>query len=355
MVLDIFLFDFVIFNLSSHRIYIREGHVVLKESILFDHVLEYLSEDIRTILLKMPKIYKEDIEEIRLRNGCPLNIYLRGQDYFISKSGKVVNDIKDSFIVNKEHINNTFQLITNHSVYAFTEEIKRGFITISGGHRVGIGGKVIYDSRGLGIEGIRDITSLNIRIAREKMGISDDIIKYLLEGYDSIHNTLIISPPQCGKTTLLRDIIRNLSDGNKWSRGFKVGLVDERSEIAGTYAGKNQKYIGIRTDVLDACLKSHGIMMLVRAMSPDIIAVDEIGGLSDIEAIAEGIRAGIKFIATVHGYSVYDVKDRAYLKELINEGIFGRYIILDRSQGVGTISKILDGESFEEVNRRGET
>ena len=322
---------------------------MFKELKLFNSVLEYLNKDIRLLLLNIPREYKENIEEIRLRNNGPLNICLKGQDYFISERGEVVNSAKDSFIIDRHHINSTFQLITNHSVYAFSEEIKNGFITIPGGHRIGIGGKIVYDSMGMRIENIREISSLNIRIAREKKGISDKIISHLLDSDGDFYNTLIISPPQCGKTTLLRDIVRNLSNGNNLCRGFKVGLVDERSEIAGTYNGIAQKDVGIRTDILDGCLKSHGIMMLIRAMSPDIIAVDEIGGIRDIEGISEGIRAGIKFIATVHGYDMEDIKSRNNLKELIQEGIFKRYILLDRSQGVGTIREIIDGSTFKSI------
>lgn len=204
-----------------------------------------------------------------------------------------------ALIIEDFHIKKTFDLITNHSIYAFSEEIKNGFITVKGGHRIGIGGKVIYGDKG--IENITNISSLNIRIAREKKGISDNLIYSLIDDQGDFYNTMIISPPQCGKTTLLRDIIRNLSNGFKNIKGFKVGLVDERSEVAGVYNGLAQKDVGIRTDILDGCKKSKGIMMLVRAMSPEIIAVDEIGGVDDINSIDEALRTGVSFIVTVHG------------------------------------------------------
>lgn len=317
---------------------------MLKEVNTFNNVIKYLSSDVRLLLSRLPKKYKEHIEEIRLRNERPLNIYSQGQDYFISKSGDVSKEFTEAYITNQKQIDNTFQLMTNHSVYAFSEEIKKGFITITGGHRVGLGGEVIYGSKG--IEHIKKISSLNIRIAREKKGVSDGLISYLVDDKGEFFNTLVISPPQCGKTTLLRDIIRNLSNGTKQSKGFKISLVDERSEIAGVYNGVPQKDIGIRTDILDGCLKSHGITMLIRSMSPDIIAVDEIGGLDDIEAIAEGLRAGIKFIATIHGDGLEDIQGRRNLQYLMEEKIFKRYIILDRSQGVGTISEIIHGDTF---------
>src|SRR5690606_33592495 len=151
----------------------------------------------------------------------------------------------------------------------------------------------------------------------------DGIIRYLMKDNEFL-NTLIISPPQCGKTTLLRDIIRNLSNGmkNYNIRGHKIGLVDERSEIAGVYNGIPQKDVGIRTDILDSCVKSLGIMILIRAMSPEIIAVDEIGSTADVAAIEDATRAGIKLISTIHGYSLEDIKGRKTLKDLLGENVF---------------------------------
>lgn len=319
-----------------------------KKTDIYDNICKFISKDISMDLLKISRKYKKDIEEIRLRNNSPLNIYMNGNNYFVYKDGKISNKNKGALIIKDDYIKNTFRLITNHSIYAFNEEIKNGFITINGGHRVGISGKVIYGNNG--IENITNISSLNFRIAREKKGISDFIIPYILNKNGDFYNTLIISPPQCGKTTLLRDLIRNLSDG-KSSRfeGFKIGLIDERSEIAGIYRGIPQNDIGLRTDVLDGCLKHHGIMMFIRSMSPEIIAVDEIGGIQDINSIDEGLRAGINFIATIHGRDIDEVKSKINLQRLIKEKIFKRYIVLDRSKGVGTIKEIIDGDSFNKV------
>ncbi len=316
---------------------------------IYELLIENLCEELNEVLIKVPVEFKENVEEIRIRNDRPLSIYSNGKDYFISKSGKPKNTIHNIFMVNKTHINNTFQLITNYSVYAYKEEIRSGYITIKGGHRVGIGGKVIYGPDGL--ETIRDISSLNIRIAREKIGISDSIISYLTNSINKFYNTLIISPPQCGKTTLLRDIIRNLSDGefSSIARGFKISVVDERSEIAGMYKSLPQNNIGVRTDVLDGCLKCDGIMMAIRSMSPDIIAVDEIGGNKDVEAIQEALRAGIKLIATIHGNDLRQIIQKPSMKKLLKDGVFERYIILDNSNGVGTIRDILDGNTFKSI------
>lgn len=309
----------------------------------FNLVTESITLDIKMPLSRIPKFYKENIEEIRLRVGSPLSIYAKGQDYFISEEGGVSKDSKDGLTVSLDQINKSFQLVTNYSIYALQDEIRNGFITIKGGHRVGIGGKIIYGN--LGIENIKNISSLNYRIGREKIGISELVIPYLMDRNGNFLNTLIISPPQCGKTTLLRDIIRNLSNGSD-GRGYKIGLVDERFEIAGVYNGIPQKDVGIRTDILDSCKKSLGIIILIRAMSPEIIAVDEIGSLDDVKAIEEALRAGTKVIATVHGSSIEDIRMKSSLQDLFTEKVFKRFIILDNSSGVGTIKGIIDGDSL---------
>lgn len=323
----------------------KGGQVIVKDEI-FNQVIEYISKDLRNFLNEIPDIYKKDIEEVRLRINSPLNISLNNKNYFLKKKGGLTLNSREGIIVNPEEINKTYQLITDYSVYSLEDEIKNGFITLKGGHRVGIGGKVIFGRAG--IEGIKNISSLNFRIGREKIGISRDIIHHLINSNGEFENTLIISPPQCGKTTLLRDIIRNLSDGIKGTNidGYKIGLVDERSEIAGVYNGIPQKYVGIRTDILDACHKSLGIIMLIRSMSPEIIAVDEIGSKDDVLSIQEALRAGIKLIATIHGYSIEDVMGRASMKELYRDKVFKRYLILDNSLGVGTIKEIIEGETF---------
>src|SRR5690554_4806006 len=221
----------------------------------YENVLNHICLELRKILKKIPTEAKANIEEIRLRSGKPINVYLKGKDYFVAQDGILTEKAERSVLVNEKHISDTFQLVSNYSVYAFEEEIKNGFITLRGGHRVGIGGKVLYGING--IETIRDISSLNIRIAREKIGVSDELIKYIVDFSQTIHNTLIISPPQCGKTTILRDLIRILSNGSKilGGKGLKVGIIDERSELAGMYNGMPQFKIGLRTDVLDGCNK----------------------------------------------------------------------------------------------------
>lgn len=314
-------------------------------------VLNFIDPELTSILLKLPRNVIEKIEEIRLRNGKPLMISLGSRDYFVSQNGSLEAEPNNCINVDHTHILRTFQLISNYSIYSIEEELRNGFVTVRGGHRVGITGKAIYGPNGF--ETLRDISSLNLRIAKEVIGASNNIMKYIIKKSNAIYNTLIVSPPQCGKTTLLRDIIRNISNGipSINFKGLKVGVVDERSELGGTYRGYPQNDVGVRTDIIDSCRKHEGIMLLLRSMSPNVIATDEIGDEKDIKAIHEAIKAGVKIISTVHGDGISDILSKPRLRDIISEKVFERIIVLDNTNGVGTIQDIVDGASFKSVLR----
>jgi stage III sporulation protein AA len=181
-------------------------------------------------------------------------------------------------------------------------------------------------------------------LQRKKIGIAIPLIKDIYT--ENWLHTMIIGPPQTGKTTLLRDIARIISSGddNGKFQASKVGIVDERSEIAGCVAGVPQMTFGPRLDVMDACPKAEGMMMMIRSMSPEVLIVDEIGRSEDANAIMEAVNAGIKLIMTTHGESLDEIKKRPILKTILNEQIFQRFIVLSRSQGPGTITCVLDNE-----------
>ena len=252
-------------------------------------------------------------------------------------------------IVEPMDVAQTLELITSNSVYAFQEEIRNGYITIKGGHRVGIAGKII--SEGLYVKSIKDIMSLNIRVSKEVKGCADKIFPYLIKGENDLYNTLIVSPPQCGKTTMLRDLIRLLSRGCSVNgfRGIKVCVVDERSEIAACYKGVPQNDVGIRTDILDSCPKIAGMIMGLRALSPVVIATDEIGNEGDKDAITRVLNAGVKILTTAHGYSISELKARKEVMELIEEKVFERYVVLSSREGPGTVEEIIEGENFKNI------
>ncbi|PAB60956.1 stage III sporulation protein AA [Anaeromicrobium sediminis] len=327
----------------------KYNNFLKKEKSLPYNVMEIFPLNIRNILLKISEERLNGIEEIRLRTNRPLIINKSNKDFLINNLGHMETNLNEPYLVSKEDILKTYQLVTDYSIYAFEEDIKNGFITLKDGHRVGICGRVVFNKSG--IQTIQDISGLNVRIAHEKVGVSNFLMKYLINNSIEIYNTLIISPPQCGKTTLLRDIIRNFSNGIKKLNyeGTNVGVVDERSEICAMYKGIPQNNIGIRTDVLDACPKSEGIFMLLRSMSPNVIATDEIGKKEDVHAIKSILNAGVKVITTIHGYDIDDIKNREYVGELINKKIFQRILVLTNNPKVGTVKEIIDGRNMSKI------
>ena len=185
------------------------------------------------------------------------------------------------------------------------------------------------------------ISSLNIRISREVLGCSDKVLSHIIRGKNQINNTLIISPPQCGKTTLIRDIVRNISNGIKviGFEGKNVGIADERGEIAAMYKGIPQNDLGIRTDIIENIKKSVGMKMLIRSMAPEIIVADEIGSKEDVQEINYAVCSGIKGIFTAHGNSLEDLKLNPAIAELIEKNIFERLLFLDKNNK-GKVNKI---------------
>lgn len=306
------------------------------------NIFPLISVSLRNIMQKIPEHKLLDLEEIRLRMMKPFMLVKGNMDYMVTIKGELTNQLTDVYFVTKDDIEKTFQLISKGSVYALEEEIKNGYITIPGGHRVGLAGKaVLHEGQ---IKTLKHICSLNIRIAREVIGAADNLIDYLTDERKAVYNTLILSPPKAGKTTLLRDLIRQLSNGDakRNIKGYKIGLVDERSEIACCYEGKPQNNVGIRTDVIDGCPKAVGIVMLLRSMSPDIIATDEVGRHEDVLALQEAINAGVTIIATAHGNNLEEIMRRPIMHELLENRMFKRYVFLGFSSGVGSLEKIFD-------------
>ncbi|MFA6670491.1 MAG: stage III sporulation protein AA [Bacillota bacterium] len=286
----------------------------------------------------------DGIEEFRLKAGAPFIVYGKNQSAFITQNGSLTRDRHKAYAVTREDTEKALQLMCDCSIYSIVDELKEGYITIRGGHRVGVVGKVVTE--GGSVKTIKDISGLNIRVSRQVIGCGSGLMPRLVRGKESVYNTLIISPPQCGKTTLLRDIIRQLSDGVPALGffGLKVGVVDERSELAGCYRGIPQNRIGIRTDVLDACPKAQGIMMLIRAMSPAVIATDELGRVEDLAAVEEALNAGVNIITTVHGWNTEDVLRKPVIGELLRTGVFERVVVLSRRRGPGTVEQVIDVE-----------
>lgn len=267
-------------------------------------------------------------EEIRMRIGQPILLDTGREELFWDKqTGKLQTGLKGAYTVTERDLQEVVAYMSNYSLYAFEEEVRAGFLTIQGGHRIGLAGKAVCEQGQL--KTIRKISFLNIRIAGEHKGCADEVIDFLRNG-QSIYNTLIISPPGAGKTTLLRDCIRQLSLGNSTYPGLKVGVVDERSEIAACYLGKPQNDLGLRTDVMDCCPKSEGMLLLLRSMSPRIIGVDELGGQKDYEAVEYALHCGCHLLGTIHGNNLEEMKQKPHLSRWLEQGFFERYILIHK-------------------------
>ncbi len=251
--------------------------------------------------------YKK-ITEIRLRVNRKVIVLF----------GNIEKEI--NLLISKEELQKILLQLTDYSIYTFEEDIKKGFFTVSGGHRIGVCGKIITSNDN--ITNITNISSLIVRVSNEIIGVSDDIFKHCVP----YKNILVISPPCCGKTTLIRDLTRNLSNS-----GANITVIDERSEICGMYMGEPQNDIGSRTDVLDSCPKDIGISMAIRTNNPNIIVLDEIGTNKDLLGLYNAFNSGVKILATVHSDDLESFREKKAFKTLINDRSIDLYLVLSRS------------------------
>lgn len=304
---------------------------------------------IRKMLL-LAQLDLKKLQEIRLRIACPVLLRYEGKERILAETGSFASAPSGGYQICREDLAEMLEVVSGYSVYAFDEELKQGFLTVPGGHRIGVAGKIIWD--GEKIQCIRHISFFNIRLSHQVKGCADKVMGYVYE-MGGVCHTLIISPPGCGKTTLLRDMIRQISNGTVYLQGQTVGVVDERSELAGSYLGEPQNDLGIRTDVMEGGTKAEGMMMLLRSMAPQVIAVDELGSQSDGAAVERVFHCGCKLIATVHGNSVDDARKIPLLNRMIRGKLFERYIVLESQSRPGTVREILNGDGTVLWNKEG--
>lgn len=301
--------------------------------------------NINNIFRCFPNRIHIKLDEIFMNNSVNLNyleeIRIRVNRPIILKIGQAETIIE--YKTSTEEILEILQHICDNSIYSYQNQICNGYITMQGGHRVGITGNVVLKEGK--VININYISSLNFRIAKQVLGCSNKILKYVLNiDENSVYNTLIVSPPGAGKTTLLRDLIRRISNGMDQFNGINVGVVDERGEIAAMYRGIPQNDVGTRTDILDNVPKSVGMNMLIRSMGPRVIVADEIGNIKDVEAINYAVCSGVKGIFTAHGKCIEDIKLNPALNQLMNSFLFERIIFIQDKvkQEKGEIDKVYE-------------
>lgn len=258
------------------------------------------------------------VEELRLRRGYPMSVLLSDGERPVGGAAITERDLRD-----------VLEAASRASVHTVLEQAKRGFITLRGGHRIGLCGTVNYHEGE--IRSLRYLSSLSIRVARAVEGQANGLIPQITDN-GRFHNTLVIGAPGSGKTTLLRELIRVLSDGHG-TKAFRVGVADERGEIAALWQGEPQFRVGRRTDILDGCPKAEGLLMLLRGMNPQILAVDEVTHPDDVTALLEAVGCGAGLLATAHGEGLPDLERRPVYRTMMEEGIFRRVIVLSCRDG----------------------
>ncbi len=298
----------------------------------FESASRYVSENIRKILNRLPATVKANAEEIRLRAGLPVALTVGGETVFVLENGRTSFCVtRDLLKADKNDIDVTFKLLCKSSVYAHTEELKNGFIMMDGGHRAGICGTLNENGA------MYDISSINIRIARQIFGAANDISRCYSGG-----GLLIAGPPGSGKTTVLRDLIRQLASG-ECKKIYRIAVIDSRGEISGSCCGRTVNDLGPGTDVLLTPDKAAGIEIAVRTMYPDIVAFDEIGTETELRRVSESFDSGVSVIATAHIGSVSELLCRNVTRCLIKSGAVKNVAMLPGIHG-GTIKIIGVGE-----------
>lgn len=276
----------------------------------------------------------DDIQELRIRKNQPIQICYKGRMIELKKdNGLYLNSV----IATSELLDYIISMATKRSLYAFDDQIKNGFLVTENGIRIGLCGTAVIDNDK--IKMIKKISSLNIRIGHNIQGCASEIMSYLVYG-ERVKNTLILSSPGEGKTTLLRDIIIKLSDRYNIPN---IMVVDEKFELA----GENQRFdLGKNVDVMQGSNKRFAFLDAVKVMNPSVIATDELTTEDDINGIKFAIKSGVSVIATVHAKNIEELKTKDYFSSLIKEKYFDRFIILSKKNGVGTIEGVFDEKSI---------
>lgn len=302
----------------------------------FDSAANSFPEKIRSFLGALPCGVKRQTQEIRLRVGRPVSVCGGGGVRFLDgRGGLTALPDPGGFLVRREDLEESFRNFCGYSVYSHQNEIRNGYVALCGGHRAGICGTAVFRSGE--VCGMRDISSVNVRVAREMIGSADGLLDELKDGIGS--GLLLVGAPSSGKTTILRDISRQLAGGRRGAVR-KVTVVDERGELAGTYLGEPQNDLGVCCDVLDGYPKAEGILLAVRSLSPEFVICDELGTEREAAAVEQGLNAGAAMIASIHAGSRGELMKRKQAVRLLQTGAFGYAAVLEGRGRPGRIAGI---------------
>jgi len=290
----------------------------MREVQAYEQAARALPVRLRREALSLSAEERSRAEELRLRVGWPMAVQL--------PEGEIVSPGE---AVRREELDQLLEIASRASVHAVMDQVRRGYLTIEGGHRVGLCGTAVME--GGEIRSLRSLSSVDIRIARQVPGAAGPILDRLCPG-GRLADTLILSPPGLGKTTLLRDIVRKVSEG-EGCLPLRVSLADERGEVAALFDGRPQLEVGRRTDVVEGCPKAQGLMLLLRAMGPQVLAVDEITAPEDVAALRTAAGCGTVLLATAHGTGPEDLARRPLYRPLLEEGLFQRLVRIGWQDG----------------------
>lgn len=295
-----------------------------------EFVYELLTPKVRTAVQSVPEIERTRIQEIRLRQGKKLTVTAFGKEYYVTPEGRLMTDYSMGIDVSKEDIDVTYKRAFRNSLHSYQREIARGYITAEGGNRVGFCGTAVLDPHeNYQVETVKNISSLNIRVAREIFGAGQNIYQRAFsEGLSSL---VIAGAPSSGKTTVLRDICRLLGSTTR------ISLIDERNEIAAVKDGLAQNSVGMMTDVFNSYNKYEGIMTAVKVMSPSVIVCDEIGAKEDAKALEYAVNSGVKLIVTCHAPDFDSLKHRPVVSKLLKDKVFDYAAVLGTGSMCGQL------------------
>ncbi len=303
----------------------------------------YLPPTMRVLLERVALTDHRIIQEIRLRVNQPFSVVVSGQNYYVSHQGELVRNYERAHYISIEEIQKTFANACENSVYAYQDELRNGFLTLKNGNRLGVAATTVYQNDA--IHSIRDVSSLCIRVAHEHIGCADAIIEHISQN-GWCKSCAIVSPPGGGKTTILRDISRQLSE-----KGHRICIIDERGELAACHQGISPYQLGPHTDIVNGCRKTEGLLWALRCLSPSIMIVDEVGSEKEAQAIIEGIYGGVSTIFSMHGNSINGVLNRKPMMLLAKAGCPNSIVLLKDVTEPGQVQEIRE-MSYDIKNNR---